>query len=142
MDTLSREQVIDALEQGWGTYVARFRQLTPEAQAESLARQGYARLADVLAHVVAWWNEGLLNVETLQTDPNVASKDYDVDAFNAQAVRRCAALSEAAVVAQFEAQREAWLALVHRLPDTAFANPRLAARLHMELIGHLAEHPL
>jgi hypothetical protein len=142
MDTLSREQVIDALEQGWGTYVARFRQLTPEAQASSLAQQGYARLADLLAHVLGWWNEGLPAVEALQTGPDFASPDYDVDAFNAQAVQRCAALSEAAVVAQFEAQRQAWLALVRRLPDTAFANPRLAARLHIELIGHLAEHRL
>jgi O-glycosyl hydrolase len=142
MDTVSREQVMDALEQGWGTYVARFRQLTSEAQAASLKRQGYARLADVLAHVLAWWNEGLHAVEALQTDPGFASPDYDVDAFNAQAVQRSAALSEAAVVAQFEAQRQAWLSLVRRLPDTAFANPRLAARMHMELIGHLAEHLL
>jgi hypothetical protein len=97
MDGLTREQVMDALEQGWGTYVARFRQLTPEAQARSLARQGYARLADVLAHVLAWWNEALPAVEALQTDPGFASPDYDVDAFNAQAVQRCAALSEAAV---------------------------------------------
>jgi len=49
-------------------------------------------------------------------------------------------LDEPAVIHTFEATRRAWLALVARLPDDALRNKRIAGRLHIEIIGHLAEH--
>jgi len=140
MTELTREQVVGALQDGWGTYVARFERLSPEAQAAFLAGQGYARLADLLGHVVAWWEEGLQAVPALLDDPAFGSPDHDVDAFNAQAVERFHGLDEPAVIHTFEAARQAWLALVARLPDDALRNKRIAGRLHIELIGHLAEH--
>ncbi len=140
MIELTREQVVSALQNGWGTYVERFERLSPEAQADFLARQGYASLADLLGHVIAWWEEGLQAVPALLDDPTFGSPDHDVDAFNAQAVERFRDLDEPAVIHIFEAVRRAWLDLVTCLPDDALRNKRIAGRLHIEIIGHLAEH--
>ncbi len=140
MTELTREQVVSALRDGWGTYVERFERLSPEARAAFLARQGYARLADLLAHVVAWWEEGLQAIPALLADPNFSSPDHDVDDFNARAVERFRGLDEPAVIRAFEAARQAWLDLVARLPDDALRSKRIADRLHIEIIGHLAEH--
>jgi hypothetical protein len=142
MIELTREQIISALRDGWGTYVERFERLSPEAQAAFLARQGYARLADLLGHVVAWWEEGRSAILDLLDDPNFSSPDYDVDAFNARAVERFRGLDEPAVVHVFETARRAWLDLVARLPDDALRNSKIADRLYIEIIGHLAEHAI
>lgn len=142
MAKLTRELVLDALENGWGTYVERFHALSLAAQSAFLARQGYARLADLLAHVIAWWEEGQQAVERLLHDPTYCSPDHDVDAFNAQAVARFHDLDEAAVQQRFEGARVALLNLVTGLPDEAFQDKGIADRLHIEVIGHWGEHDL
>jgi hypothetical protein len=142
MTELIRQQVLAALQNDWATYVERFRRLSPEAQAALLTRQGYVRLADLLAHVCAWWADGHRVIENLITDPGFGLQDYDVDAFNAQAVASVRDLDESAVIASFEAMRRRMLQLVTSLPETAFANKRIAERLQIEVIGHLAEHAL
>ncbi len=142
MTELTREQLIDTLENGWGKYVMRFHRLSPQAQAEFLEKQGYARLSDILAHVVAWWEEGLVAVEAMLTDPNFHSPNHDVDGFNARAVARFKDLDEAATIQLFERTRLAFLELVQRLPTEAFQNKRIADRLHIEVIGHWSEHAI
>jgi hypothetical protein len=47
-----REQVLATLQNDWATYVERFHHLSPEAQATFLAKQGYARLADLAEHAL------------------------------------------------------------------------------------------
>ncbi|MCX6029924.1 MAG: hypothetical protein NT169_11570 [Chloroflexi bacterium] len=142
MTELTRAQVLGALCEGWGTYVARFRRLSPAAQAAFLVKQGYARLADLLAHVVAWWREGQQAIQSMLDDPNFQSRNYDVDAFNAQAITSCRDLGELAVIEAFESARQSWLALVAGLPEDAFQNQKIIERLQIELIGHLAEHEI
>ncbi len=138
----ARKQIVEALENGWGTYVERFRRLAPKAQAAFLAQQGYARFADILAHVIAWWEAGQHDVERMLADPSFDSPDYAVDAFNAAAVERFSHLDEPAVAESFEATRQALLGLVARLPDDAFCDKRIAGRLNIEVTGHLREHDI
>jgi hypothetical protein len=142
MTESTREQVFDALQNGWGTCVARFQRLSVEAQATFLAKQGYARLADLLAHVVAWWQEAQRAIENWLVDPTFDPPRYDVDAFNAQAVASVRDLDEPAVTAVFEAARRALLAFVAGLPDEAFENQRIVERLQIEVVGHLEEHEM
>jgi len=137
-----REQVLATLQNDWGTYAKRFHRLSPEAQAAFLARQGYARLADLLAHVTAWWAEGSRAIENLLIDSGVAWQDYDVDAFNAQAVSRVRELDEIAVIESFEAMRQRMARLVMSLPEATFQQKRVSDRLQIEVIGHYAEHAL
>ena len=139
-----RGQVLATLQNDWATYAERFHHLSPEAQATFLARQGYARLADLLAHITAWWTEGSRAIEDLLIDPDAVKhlKDYDVDAFNAQAVSSVRELEETAVIESFEAMRQRMVRLVMSLPEAAFQQKRLADRLRIEVIGHYAEHAL
>ncbi len=142
MTELTREQLIDTLQNGWGTYVEGFRRLSPQAQADFLQQQGYARLADLLGHVVAWWQDGMPTVEKMLADPNFRSPDYDVDAFNARAVARVHDLDDPAVIRSFDSTRQEFVDLVNRLPAEAFQSKSIGDRLHIEVIGHLGEHQL
>ena len=54
-----REQLLKALEQNWGTYVKRCRLLPENDRRRFLNAQGYSRFADLLAHFVTWWEEGM-----------------------------------------------------------------------------------
>jgi hypothetical protein len=142
MPEFTRTQVLDCLEHDWGGYIDRFHALPAGEQAEWLAKQGYHRFADLLAHVMAWWNEGFAAANVLAGRQEVGKKEYDVDAFNAQAVERSAALDEAVVESVFEAQRKQWVTFLSGLPEAAFADHVLAGRLRVEIIEHYAEHAL
>ena len=138
----TRAQLLDSLEHDWGVFVVRFRSLPPAEQDAWLAAQGCRRFADLLAHVLGWWDEAFAAVALRMDGQPVEDKRYDVDAFNAQAVRRFAALNEAAVEAAFESARRRWAALIGDMPDAALADGWTADRLRMELIGHYQEHAL
>ena len=69
MDTITRQSVLDLLAGDWAEYVARFQALPPAAQAAFLQQQGYQRLADLLAHIVAWWEVGMQAIPRYQFDP-------------------------------------------------------------------------
>ena len=142
MSDLTRTQFIATLNNGWGTYVARYRALSPAEQQQWLAGQGYPRFSDLLAHVVAWWVDGQQVVAHVAADPAYPLHDYDVDAFNAEAVATYAGLDEAVMIAAYEGARAAWIPLINGLSDTAFRNPKIADRLYPEIIGHLEEHAL
>lgn len=142
MTELTREQTLDALENGWGTYVRRFKQLSPAEQEEFLRKQGYARLADLLAHVLAWWTNGHRRTQEYLVNPDLPPEEYDVDDFNANAVKLFRSTPEEEVIRLFEEKRAAWVALVKSLPAEAFQNEKIRARVHIELIGHLEEHLL
>ena len=144
-------QILSTLLNGWGTYVARFRHLSAAEQAAFLERQGYARLADLLAHVAAWWGDGLERMKLLRADPDLPPREnpqgvpsgYDVDSFNARAVEGVRHLEESDVIALFDSRREALLAFVRGLaPGELERNPALSKRLHVEVISHLREHEI
>jgi hypothetical protein len=140
--TITREQLLEALHTDWGTFVERFQRLSPDAQAAYLQQQGYVRLADLLAHVSAWWREGLQAIPAMLNNPDYVSPEHDVDAFNAQAVESFHDLDEIAVMAIFEDLRQQWRELVDGLPDEAFQSDQIGHRLHIELIGHFEEHAI
>jgi len=142
MTVLTREQTLDAIENGWGTYVRRFNELTPTGQREFLHKQGYDRLADLLGHVLAWWTDGQQKVKDTLANPDLPAQEYDVDDFNAKAVAKFKNMPEEEVIRLFEEKRAAWIKLVKSLPDSAFQNEKLRARLHIEVVGHLEEHLL
>jgi hypothetical protein len=138
--TITREQILASLHTDWGTFIERFQRLSPEAQSAYLQQQGYARFADLLAHVIAWWQGGLAAIPAMLSDPAYTSPDQDVDQFNAQAVDRLHDLNESAIIAIFSDLRQQWIDLVNGLPAEAFQDERITWRLHIEIIGHYDEH--
>ena len=142
MADVTREQTIGALQNGWATYVSRYLKLTPEEQEQFLARQGFARFADLLGHVTAWWQEGEMVINGILKDPEYKWASYEVDAFNAQAVRRFGDLDEQDVINSFELARISFTALVHELPDDAFENKKIASWLYADVVEHLQDHDI
>ena len=142
MTGLIREQYLAVIQDEWGAYVECFQALSPQAQAAFLAKQGYTRLADLLAHIIAWWEMGQRAIPALLSNPAFHEQDYDVDAFNARAVERFSELDESTVLQAFKAQHAAMTDLVAHLPAAAFQDQRILDRLHIEFVGHLREHEL
>ena len=142
MAEVTREQTLDALQKGWTTYVSRFHALNPEAQNQFLKKQGFARFADLLAHVTAWWDEGETAINGILKDPEYRWASYEVDIFNAQAIRRFSDLDEQAVVNSFELARISFVALVSGLPEEAFKNKKIAGWLYADVVEHLQDHDI
>jgi hypothetical protein len=140
MPEVTRKELLQALEREWGTYVERYRALSVDGKERFVRAQGFARFADILAHFIAWWEEGIKALEKMLHDPTYKEPDYSVDEFNAQAVARFAAMEENAVVAVFEDLRQKMVRLVDELPENAFHQTRVIDRLHIEILGHMEEH--
>lgn len=138
----TRDQITQTLEQGWGTYVERFQRMDAAQQAAFLQKQGFARLADLLGHVVAWWQDAIPSVSARLADPTLPPKDYDIDAFNARAVQRFAGKSDEEMIALFESTRETLLAFIRDLPADALDDKGVHFRLGIEVVGHLDEHAM
>ena len=142
MRTVSRDHFLDRLLYQWQPFVSRFTSLPALEQKEFLAKQGYASLSDLLAHIIAWWQDGAETIAKMQADPSLPPGDYDVDAFNARAVQRFQGWAESAVIQTYETQCQVMLDLVKRLSDVELYNPRINARLYYEIMMHWKEHEL
>lgn len=142
MDTISRDQFVTRLTDSWQLYVSRFQQLSPAEQAAFLQKQGYARFGDLLAHIIAWWQDGAAWIGKMQADPAVQLPDYNVDDFNASAVKRVEGMDEPAIIQAYQAQCSAMLDLVTHLPDEQLYQKNINTRLFYEIIGHWTEHLL
>jgi hypothetical protein len=140
MDQITRQSVLDLLNGDWAQYVARFQSLSPEAQAAFLEKQGYKRLADLLAHIVAWWEVGLQAIRRYQGDPSARPLEIDVDSFNARAVEQVRAVSQADEIRAFEDARLKFIRVVQELPEQDFADERVLEQIRWELINHLEDH--
>jgi len=131
---------IDTLQREWGGCVERFNALPPEKQAAFLKRQGFERFRDLLAHVLAWWEEG---IRVIQASSDEDPCDVqDVDAFNAEAVKKYSALSESEVLADFEQTRLTLISLIDTLPDELMAKPNVQEWLRADVVEHYFEHAL
>ena len=140
MASLSRQEVLRLLQRDWAEYIHQFHSLTPQEQSAFLTRQGYARFADLLAHIVAWWRVCHQAVERYAADATAKPIEYDVDAFNARAVAEVSQLDEEQVIESFEKMRRFLIEFVEGLPKAAFENEKIVDQLEMDFVGHLREH--
>ena len=140
MDEITRQSVLDLLSGDWADYVARFQALPPAAQAAFLEKQGYKRLADLLAHIAAWWEVGLQSIQRFRVDPAARPLEIDVDSFNARAVEQARALTDAEEIQVFEAARRKFVGLVLGMSEHDFKDARVLDQIRWELVNHLADH--
>lgn len=139
-DLITRKRVLDLLRGDWANYVGRFQGLSAAGQAAFLEKQGYKRLADLLAHIVAWWDEGLQAILRYQTDPAARQSEIDVDSFNALAVEAVQSMSDADEIRAFEDTRLRFIEGVNALSEDDFGDERVLNQIRWELVNHLEEH--
>lgn len=129
---------IDMLQREWAGCVRGFMALPEEERFAFLQKQGFARFRDLIAHVMGWWEEG---IGVIQTSSDAAVCDVeDVDAFNAEAVRRFGKLPESEVFAAYETTRLRLIDLIQKLPDEVMSKHNIQDWLMSDVIRHYFEH--
>lgn len=137
-----KQRAINYMEQEWGTYIERFNALSADQQAKRIQATGYESLRDLLAHIMAWWDEDMEIVRAIADGREYEHKKYDFDAFNAGAVAKYKSWDEAKFFAHFEEVRLKTVAGLKSMDDAAFENHRIKNRLHGVIIYHAREHLL
>lgn len=139
---VTKQRTLDYMEYEWGTYVERFRFLPETEQTRRVNLLGYASLRDLLAHVLAWWQEGMTIVSAIAGERTYERKKYDFDAFNAEAVARYSSWDEDVFMAYFEEIRNKTIQELKSLDETVFEHRRVKAWLNGIVIHHAREHLL
>ena len=139
---IGKQRALDYLEHEWGTYIERFQRLSPEEQEQRLRQTGYESLRDLLAHILAWWEEGMTIILAIAEERTIERKKYDFDVFNAEAVARYASWEEGTFLAHFEQARQKMASDLQALNDSVFENRRVQAWLQAVILGHASEHLL
>lgn len=140
--SITKQRTLEYLEKEWGSYVGRFNRLPKDEQEQRINRSGYASLQDLLAHILAWWEEGMRIITAIAEGREFERRRYDFDAFNAEAVARYRTWDEAEFMAHFEAARQKMTADLKAMDKNVFENRRVKAWLDGSFIRHAREHSL
>jgi Protein of unknown function (DUF1706) len=138
--SITKQRTLDYVAEEWGTYVERFCRL-PQAEGEKRVRQmGYERFRDMLAHILAWWEEGMSIINSIAANREFERKKYDFDVFNAEAVSKYKDWDESEFMAHFEKTRQKTGADLKSMNEAVFENRRVRAWLHAVIFHHAREH--
>ena len=139
---IGKQRALDYVEHEWGTYVERFHRLPQDEQKIRLEENGYESLRDLLAHILAWWDEGMGIILSIAEDRPFERKKYDFDAFNAEAVAKYKPWDENEFIAYFEETRQKMSGNLMSLDEAVFENRRVNAWLRAVILAHAREHLL
>lgn len=137
---IGKQRALDYMEQEWGTYVERFRRLPEEEQLRRLRRTGYGSLRDLLAHILAWWEEAMDVILAMAQERPFERRRYDFDAFNAEAVAKYRSWETEAFMTHFEDTRRRVVEDLKSVDDVVFENRRVHAWLRGAILAHAREH--
>jgi hypothetical protein len=144
----SRQQLLDALEQGWKQYLSRLAALPKEEQVQFAQRQGFPRVQDVLAHIIGWWELSMRRTVRVLTGPPVIQPEDDVlfpesmDEFNAETITHYYHWTSAAVEEKFVATLVVLEQFLLNLPEMALEDERIQRWMRSEAMDHYQDHCL
>jgi hypothetical protein len=138
--SISKQRALDYVNLEWGNYVERFNRLPTEEQTKRVKGMGYDTFRDLLAHIVAWWDEGMGIILSIAQERPFERKKYDFDVFNAEAVAKYKLWDEAEFIAHFERTRQQMGANLKSIDEAVFDNRRVRAWLHAVILHHAHEH--
>src|SRR6185295_19753498 len=101
-----KQRTLDFLDIEWATYIERFNRWPAEYGAQRVKDQGYPRFRDMLAHILAWWEEAMPIILALAENREYERKKYDFDIFNAAAVAKYKDWDEQELLAHYEKTRQ------------------------------------
>ncbi len=137
---ITKQRAVDYLQQEWGTYVERFKRLPKEQQEKRVKKQGYESFRDMLAHILAWWKDGMDIIHAVAEEREIERKKYDYDLFNAEAVAKYKPWGEAEFMEYFEKTRQNMVTELGSMNETVFENRRVKSWLRGIVIHHAREH--
>lgn len=135
-----KQRTLDFVEIEWATYVERFQRLPELDGVQRVRNQGYDRFRDMLAHVLAWWEDVMPVILAIAENREFEKKKYDFDAFNAEAVAKYKDWDETEFLAHFENTRQKAAADLRSMNEAAFDDRRIQGRINGIFIHHAREH--
>lgn len=138
--TITKRRTLDYVEQEWGTYVERFQRLPKEEQEKRVREAGYERFRDLLAHILAWWDDGMGVIKAVAEDRPFERRKYDFDSFNAEAVAKYKDWDEEEFMAHFEKTRQNMETDLRSMDEAVFENRRVRSWLNGIIFEHAREH--
>ena len=138
--SITKGRTLEYVEQEWGTYVERFQRLPKAEQEKRVREQGYERFRDMLAHILAWWEEGMDIILAIAEERPFERRKYDFDVFNAEAIAKYKDWNEAEFMAHFERTRQKMGADLRSMNEAVFENRRVRSWLHGIIYHHAREH--
>ncbi|RPJ28001.1 MAG: ClbS/DfsB family four-helix bundle protein [Chloroflexi bacterium] len=138
--SVTKQRTLDYVELEWGTYVERFNRLPKEEQNKRVEEMGFESFRDLLAHILAWWDEGLGIIHAIAAERPFERKKYDFDIFNAEAVAKYKLWEAGKFMAHFEKTRQKMGADLESMNESVFENRRVKAWLHAAILHHAREH--
>ena len=140
--TAPRFLVLDTLQREWGDCLERFQTLPEEKQKVFLEKQGFAHFRDLVAHIIAWWEDGLTAIDAITKDLAYRHPEKDTDAYNAEAVKVFGELDEADVWKKFESTRQSLMELAINLPEDIYNRKDVQEWLRADVMEHYYEHAI
>jgi hypothetical protein len=137
---ITKQRTLDYVKQEWGTYIERFQALPKAEQEKRLKETGYPRFRDMLAHILAWWDEGMGIILAIAENREFERKKYDFDVFNAEAIAKHKDWDETEFMHQFEKTRQKTVADLESVNEAAFENRRVRSWANGIFIHHAREH--
>ncbi|NWG05713.1 MAG: ClbS/DfsB family four-helix bundle protein [Chloroflexi bacterium] len=137
---ITKQRTLDYVNVEWGTYIERFNRLPREEGEKRVRQMGYEIFRDILAHILAWWEEGMPIILAIAENREYERKKYDFDAFNAAAVAKYRSWDEREFLAHFEKTRQKMEAGLRSVNDAAFENRRVKNWANGIFIHHAREH--
>jgi len=137
---ITKQRTLEYLNLEWGTYVERFNRLAKVEQEKRLQTIGFDSFRDMLAHILAWWEEGMVPILAIAEGREFERKKYDYDVFNAEAVEKYKNWDEGKFLAHFEKTRKKTEADLKSVDEAAFENRRVRSWANGIFIHHAREH--
>ena len=137
---ITKQRTLNYVEIEWGTYIERFHRLPKVEQEKRVRQMGYESFRDMLAHILAWWEEGMGIVLAIAENREYERKKYDFDAFNAEAVAKYKSWDEREFLAHFEETRQKMGADLKSMNEAAYENRRVKSWLNGIVFHHAREH--
>ena len=138
--SITKQRTLDYVNIEWGTYIERFNRLPKDEQMKRLKAMGYEQFRDMLAHIMAWWDEGMGIIHAIAEEREYERKKYDFDVFNADAIAKYKPMDETAFLNQFEQTRQKMGADLKSMNEAVFENRRVKTWLHGVVFDHAREH--
>jgi len=138
--SMLKQRALDYVKYEWGIYIERFNRLPKDEQEKRIRATGYEQFRDMLAHILAWWDEGMSIIIAIAEERQYERKKYDFDLFNAEAVAKYKDWDEAEFLNQFEKTRQKMEADLGSMDEAVFENRRVKAWLNAVIFGHAREH--
>jgi hypothetical protein len=135
-----KQRTIDFIEIEWATYIERFNRLPVDEGNRRVKKQGYAQFRDMLAHVLAWWEEALPIILAIAEEREYERRKYDFDVFNAGAIEKYKGWDEAEFLTHFEKIRQKAAADLRFMNEAAWENRRVRSWVNGIFIHHAREH--